>query len=278
LRMAGRGDNRFLHCCTFCFCHVCQSNLNKEMFYVCLTCAPGPFNEICEDCYLSDRKGSHVDCEFDAVFPTAAPEAWLRAVVPEVEKDKVPKVPPRFLVRAIVHAAGGKAGTTNRECVLGHAFIVGDRLYAALHSMAPLQGARAREVVVYDLTGGELGAWMTRPMKGLVVNPDSAESSVKDDWISFRIVRGTEGGGCKLAARRPAPGDVAFVATAYAVFTCVVLDGGELLVLLCGLSPARELAISGSPIVDASGDVFGLLTTGGTLPPNKRVFGGTYLV
>jgi hypothetical protein len=276
--MAVRSNDRFLRYSTFCFCHVCQSNLKKDTFYVCLTCVPGPFNEICEECYLSDRKGSHQDCEFDAVFPAAAPQEWLQAVVPDVEKDKVPKVPPRFLVRAVVHAAGGKVGANDRECVLGHAFIVGERLYAALHSTAPLQGAKAREIALYDVTGGELGAWMTRPMKDVVLDPDSAESSVKDDWISFGIVRGTVEGGCKLAARRPAPGDVAFVITAYAVFTCVVLDGGELLVLLCGLSPARELAISGSPIVDASGDVFGLLTTGGTLPPNKRVFGGTYLV
>ncbi len=242
------------------------------MYYVCLSCPPGPFGEICEECYLADRKGSHGDCDFAAVFPEATPAAWTQAVVPAVEKDKVLTVPPRFLVRCLIRSGG------ERECVLGHAFVLGDRVYAALHSLAPLQGAKMRDVTLYDLTAGELGAWMSREIPGVAVAPEKAESSAKEDWVTFRIVRGAWNSGKKLAARRPAPGDTAFVMTAYAVFTCVVLEGGELLVLLCGLSPARELLLSGSPILDANGDVFGLLTTGGTLPPNKRVFGGAYLV
>ncbi len=264
--------DRFQRLGAFCFCHVCNSNKDKAMYYVCLTCPPGPFGEICEDCYLSDRKGSHGDCEFDAVFPEATPSAWLQATCPAIDKASVPSLPKNLVVRGLVRTTGEK------ECVLGHAFVVGDRVYAANHSLAPIGGAKMRDISLFDLPSGELGAWMTREMKGVMVRPEKISFSSTEDWAVFEIVRNAFDNGVRMASKRPAVDDPAFVMTAYAVFSCVVLDGGDCLVLLCSLSPARELLLSGSPIVDSAGQVFGILTTGGTLPPNRRLFGGAFLV
>ena len=74
-----------------------------------------------------------------------------------------------------------------------------------------------------------------------------------------------------------------FLMTSVGVFGCIMLANADGmsesdLVMLCSRSPSRDLLLSGCPLVNDQGGVFGLLVTSGTMPPNRRLFGGAYII
>lgn len=294
-----RIDRYSEHYCFF-FCSVCDStSVNSGAYYICLSCTSrSPFIYICETCYLDDRRGLHRDCdEFDATFPKPTPASWLALPTPELDKSLTPTLPKQFLVRCVARASGTK------EATLGHCFVVGDRLYTAQHCLDAAGKGPLTEVLLFDLMGGELGAWATRRVKEVIINPTPLLQSRAEDVVVFQITAGKWDNGVRLvrlraaeerrglfflksslqAPRRPSVGERVYVMTSVGIFGGVMLanDGGlgpDDLVFLCNRSPTKDLLISGSPLVDAEGRVFGLLVSCGTMPPNRRLFAGAFLV
>jgi hypothetical protein len=93
-------------------CAICSNNVNKAMFYVCLSCRRSPSLHMCESCYLDDRKGVHSDCEFDVLFVKQTPSSWLATPAPVIVER--PLEPQRFLLRCLVRATG------TAEAVIDH--------------------------------------------------------------------------------------------------------------------------------------------------------------
>ncbi len=181
------------HRCFFC-CAVCNS-IEADTFYTCLSCPRNPFSHLCETCYLDDRRGLHRDCdEFDAMFPKSTPPLWLATPTPEIDKSTMSAIPKQFLVRCLARAG-------SKEAVMGHCFVVGNKLFSALHNLDPVGQEGIREVLLYNLLGGELGAWMTRVVKSVKINPAPKLRSKKEDIVMFEIESGIWDNGVRLVRR-----------------------------------------------------------------------------
>lgn len=269
----------------FFYCRFCQRN-PREGVYFCLCHGAA---HLCPECYADrDALGDeeHDLCDIDFVEPVVHEQyvdAWLHTPPPAGDETAAQGglVPDRdvFLLRL-----GIFGHTPGAVCTIGHAFLLNGRVYTALHTMNELRDKQEtpRDIQVYNLMHqGSPKLWMQRQVNNLVLPVETQEQSVEQDWVSWRA-DGPVTNSVKQCESRPKPGSLAFIFSANGLTVCTLLSAPGTHLVLVSTDPQDEYVfISGSPVLDEHGQVFGLVTTKSRVKSetsaNRVLFGGTFL-